>query len=552
MKIFLTFLVFSVLFVGTTSAQTRPNAIVSGVGGNAVLEILFFDPLPSQRANLIDPKGVAINPDGKTAYVADLNNNDSLNVSVIKTSDFTMVETVNITCGNSTDCGTPFYLAVTPDGKFVYVASGSLQGAVYVIRTSDNTLVDTVDVGGGQPIGVAVTPDGKFVYATNAELGNVSKIDRSSNKVVATVDVAGGQGQPFGVAVTPDGKFVYVANFNSNNVIVIDVATDTVVETVPVGRVPQGIAVTPDGKFVYVGSSPISVIEVATNKVVDTVDLENNATGVAVTPDSKFVYVTNGDEVTVIETSDNKVDGSVKLDTPWGIAVVPDTDNDGVANGIDADSDNDGIPDSMETATNQTNALNSTRMEIPEGTDGDGIPNERDLDSDGDGLPDHIEGGGDNDMNSDGTADGFVDSDGDGLHDAHDPPQGGTLLPLPDTDGDVTPDFADRDSDNDDLSDTNETVNCIDANDDGILDNSGDGNNDGLADSVHPETGEPCVLLDSDGDGLFDHLDEEDSRGNGSSSCAIAPSTASNISFPVYMLLPAFILIARLWRKRSN
>ena len=34
--------------------------------------------------------------------------------------------------------------------------------------------------------------------------------------------------------------------------------------------------------------------------------------------------------------------------------------------------------------------------------------------------------------------------------------------------------------------------------------------------------------------------------------CSIASSTYSNTSFPVYLLIPAFILIARLWRKRTN
>lgn len=233
-----------------------------------------------------------------------------------------------------------------------------------------------------------------------------------------------------------------------------------------------------------------------------------------------------------------------------------DTDNDEVFDGVDFDSDNDGIPDDDDDETSAGSVVETSafalRNEDFTDPDGDGIANSLDLDSDGDGIPDHFEGGGNNDADSDGIADNFMDADTDGLNDAHDPTQGGEALTRPDTDGDGMPDFFDRDSDDDGITDTNETVGCIDADNDGILDTAEDGNNDGLADSVHPETGVPCVLLDTDGDGIFDHLDAGDNRGNRSSSCAIVPLTTSNISFPAYLLIPAFILIARLWRRRTS
>ena len=52
----------------------------------------------------------------------------------------------------------PYGVAVTPDGKHAYVANiGS--NNVSVIHTASNTVVATVPVGTG-PVGVAVTPDG--------------------------------------------------------------------------------------------------------------------------------------------------------------------------------------------------------------------------------------------------------------------------------------------------------------------------------------------------------------------------------------------------------
>lgn len=246
-----------------------------------------------------------------------------------------------------------------------------------------------------------------------------------------------------------------------------------------------------------------------------------------------------------------------------------DQDGDGVPDGIDVDSDNDGIPDNMEMATNGVDPSTSTRLEFLADPDGDGIPNELDLDSDGDGLPDHFEAGGTNDTNSNGTSDNFVDGDNDGHHDAHDSDQGGTVLPLPDTDGDEVPDFLDKDSDNDGMTDTDEILGCEDANDDGIHDDSADANNDGLADSVHPETGTPCIIQDTDGDGLPDHLDiadpnptptdppddgggdDNDSESKSDGSCAIAGSGSVKSGLAgllIYGFIPAAVLLRRRFR----
>jgi YVTN family beta-propeller protein len=106
---------------------------------------------------------------------------------------------------------------------FVYVAnSADGDGTVSVIDTATNppSVVATVQVGPRCPPGfcggtlaVAVTPDGKHVYVTVAEgpgrpVGSVAVID-TTNTVVARVPV---DAAPQGVAVAPDGKHVYVTS----------------------------------------------------------------------------------------------------------------------------------------------------------------------------------------------------------------------------------------------------------------------------------------------------------------------------------------------------
>ena len=68
------------------------------------------------------------------------------------------------------------------------------------------------------PWGVAVSPDGKRVYVANQQSNNISVIDTETNRVTATVSVGS---SPFGVATTPDGSKVYVTCEQASSVYVI-------------------------------------------------------------------------------------------------------------------------------------------------------------------------------------------------------------------------------------------------------------------------------------------------------------------------------------------
>ena len=111
------------------------------------------------------PQGGAISPHGKFAYVTLTRDNA---VSVITTASNT-VAVDRIPVGSF-----PFGVAITPDGKFAYVANtgryfqSRFFFTVSVIATASNTVVATIALDmGNAPKDVAITPDGKFVYVTN-------------------------------------------------------------------------------------------------------------------------------------------------------------------------------------------------------------------------------------------------------------------------------------------------------------------------------------------------------------------------------------------------
>jgi len=112
------------------------------------------------------------------------------------------------------------------------------------IDTASGNVKATILVG-GYPHGVAVSPDGKKVYvAKNDDLdkGNVSVINTTTNKVITNIPVGN---MPYWIVFTPDGTTAYVTNTADNTVSVIDVASNNVIATVPVGPYPEGIAVIP-------------------------------------------------------------------------------------------------------------------------------------------------------------------------------------------------------------------------------------------------------------------------------------------------------------------
>lgn len=106
-----------------------------------------------------------------------------------------------------------------------------------MIDTTTNT-VATVTMG-SSPRKVAVTPDGKHVYVTSFLSNTVSVIDTASNTVAGTPIPVGNC--PHEVAITPDGKHAYVANGCDNTVSVIDTGSNTVEPAViMVGMLPLG------------------------------------------------------------------------------------------------------------------------------------------------------------------------------------------------------------------------------------------------------------------------------------------------------------------------
>ncbi len=155
----------------------------------------------------------------------------------------------------------PLDIAVAPSARWLYVLGCSgfcTAGTLWVVDATTNSCVATVRVG-AYPTRLAVTPDGRFIYVTNKGDATVSVIDASNNTVIATIAV---EVNPTGVTANRQGTRVYVTNLTAGTLSIIQTATNAVVATLRVGGAPNAVALTPDAAFAYVANlDEIAVVD---------------------------------------------------------------------------------------------------------------------------------------------------------------------------------------------------------------------------------------------------------------------------------------------------
>ncbi|HWV88082.1 MAG TPA: beta-propeller fold lactonase family protein, partial [Capillimicrobium sp.] len=196
-------------------------------------------------------------------------------------------------------------LAISPDGRHVYVASSSSDAIAVFARnartgvlTQPDGAAGCVAAGGAEgcapavgldgPNSVTVSPDGATVYATARGSSSVAAFARDASTggltqvadgclAASAVDgcrpgraLAGADA----VAVSPDGRNVYVAAFHGNAIAVLarDAATGALTQAAGAAgcvaadaadgcapalalTAPEGLAVSPDGSTVHVASA---------------------------------------------------------------------------------------------------------------------------------------------------------------------------------------------------------------------------------------------------------------------------------------------------------
>jgi YVTN family beta-propeller protein len=253
--------------VGTAQLAINPNgkfayirALISSSPWKTAMLVLDTNPTSLTFNTIIRTidsmwfDGIAFTPDGTRAYITiDGSYGNVSQIKVINTSSHTITSTIQLPIPTS-----PLGLAITPDGKRVYVA-GWMANNVSVIDSDPvsstyNTVITTIPVS-GEARDIALSPSGNLAYVA-LDTGGVDVIvtapsSSQFNQVIKHVP-AGPFGGVHSVATSLDGGFTYVTGGESTQITpdVIDsepfsATFNSVIKTLPVVYGPAGIAVKP-------------------------------------------------------------------------------------------------------------------------------------------------------------------------------------------------------------------------------------------------------------------------------------------------------------------
>ena len=220
------------------------------------------------------PFGIALSPDEKTVYVANVGmfqysyvknlDKKRLKETAMKKPAFgyntpQMRDGITSDTLNVPGLGDPN----TPESFSVWAVDIASKKVVAKVKTG--VLVgDKVDgipaVGGSSPNSIVATD--KYVFVSNGNNDVISVIDPKSQQVLQNIDLQldARLGKlkgviPFGLAVSPDQRRLYVAESGINAVGVIDIAALKLVGHIPVGWFPSKLKVSPDGKKLVVANA---------------------------------------------------------------------------------------------------------------------------------------------------------------------------------------------------------------------------------------------------------------------------------------------------------
>jgi serine/threonine protein kinase/DNA-binding beta-propeller fold protein YncE len=243
-------------------------------GGIAVLSTSRPVPKVIGTVRLPGAQGEALTPDNRFLVVA-----AGSGISVYSVSDLEHGPVSPIGSIASPHGVHSVQVAVSPDSKFAFATlEGSDQVAVFNLAQAEATrfkpsasLVGDIPVSKG-PVGLELSPDGRYLYvatglqrpAVTSGQGTLTVIDAHKARTSPATSVIGkinaGCG-PDRLVVSPDGKYVWVTSGGGNALLGYNAASllsdpqHALAAKVPLGELPLGIAFVDQGKLLVVADS---------------------------------------------------------------------------------------------------------------------------------------------------------------------------------------------------------------------------------------------------------------------------------------------------------
>src|SRR5579862_9086523 len=223
-------------------------------------DVHVIDPATNKVVGIIHgievSHGAASAPDGSRYFIS---NEAESTLDVVDTKSLKVTKNIPLS-------GHPNNIAISKDGKRVYVSIARAPGAVDVIDTTSMERVKSIPVKGAVH-NTYVTPDGKFVVSGSIASKTITVIDQKTEMPVWSLTLDLGI-RPMAFATNPDGstKWIFVQLSDYNGFAVVDFATQKEIRRIKNPELPaekqyhvggnasHGMAVTADGKTLVVNS----------------------------------------------------------------------------------------------------------------------------------------------------------------------------------------------------------------------------------------------------------------------------------------------------------
>lgn len=168
-------------------------------------------------------------------------------------------------------CGGALYatklIVTSPNGNYVFAANDE-DNNIAVLRvdkaTGELTFIDTYSTGGSDCGGasLAITPDGKFLYVENPDSYNLTTFSVAEDGTLNSLGLTSLPNFSDGVQVAPNGKFLAVAFFYINKVAMFSIGKTGALTQVPgspfavrYGGNAAGVSFKCNSRFLFTGEA---------------------------------------------------------------------------------------------------------------------------------------------------------------------------------------------------------------------------------------------------------------------------------------------------------
>jgi YVTN family beta-propeller protein len=249
-------------------AVLPPLAVVAGVspGTLALIDLSTFRLIRTVQG-LAAVHGAAISPDGSRAYALSLSKADQA-ISVIDVHTGSVIDVIGLDAPSH-------HAAMDPSGDRLYLTwgyggTGSDTPRGIAAFDPENGAVANITTE-GTPYYVAVSPDGAFLYGTTLYPGRVVKIALPAFEVVAREAL---EGNPNHIAVAEDGSTLFIT-LSTGGVAKVDAGTLQLLGTVDTGPDAHAVALAGDPVRLFVtnrGASTLTVLDPGTLARIDQIE----------------------------------------------------------------------------------------------------------------------------------------------------------------------------------------------------------------------------------------------------------------------------------------